>query len=334
MMHNTLADEDEEPSYVLVLRLIPPSQLLHSLPPTMSQMSSILSNVIEDRFARFNHHRLRKPTTNVVEKVADRLQNMWADSTWSSYSSVMNQFDMYYRQLEATDFSIATMLFLEDAIHDNDHPITIASALQYSRIIGSVLHQRGINIDIRMYRRALKRQGALHAEHQAPPITRTELDQRLQTLPLHQRFPILLMWLTASRYSDLESVTRNNIEELESNDRFSVYRITFPQHKGDPFRAGTGTEIQTSGVDNATFHLWLQRYVAVIPPDLTYANLCRILDPYTEHSIKRGALLTMLAAGTSPHTLQWIAKHKSIDSLLHYIPRHCLHGQWGRWRHQ
>ena len=104
-----------------------------------------------------------------------------------------------------------------------------------------------------------------------------------------------------------------------------IWIVTFPYHKGDPFRLGTAIPVD--------FGSWepriLEHYERLLPgerwttltTDRLTAVLGRVREGLTSHSVKRGALVTMLRAGVPLPMIQAIAKHKDLETLMIYLPR-------------
>jgi hypothetical protein len=63
---------------------------------------------------------------------------------------------------------------------------------------------------------------------------------------------------------------------------------------------------------------------------MKYQRLLALLgEPYTEHSIKRGALYTLLFNGAPLETIRIMAKHRSMRTLLMYLRPVDVIGRYG-----
>jgi len=101
--------------------------------------------------------------------------------------------------------------------------------------------------------------------------------------------------------------------------------ITFPFHKGDPFGLSTVVPV-VFGEWEPEIHEWWKALPAGarftnIDTDRLTAMLRRVNPELSSHSVKRGALLTLLRSGVPMTIIQMIAKHKDLETLLVYLPR-------------
>ena len=266
--------------------------------------------------------------------IEERTAKAWSENTTASYGSTWNIYQFYAQQLpRGIPQQIAIMMLLEEMMSQGF--IGIGTALRYSIRLGGLLklfnadeendtpgQEKGLNKWLAMWRRALRLQGAMHPIHQAPPITRRELDEVMRTLPPFERAELLLLWLTASRLSDFSEVLTNHWKVISETADETVFSVKYERTKGDPFHEGAALQFTAKGMDREILR---NHRNSLIPASqiiqMTYARLMQILEPhgFTEHSIKRGALTAMMMAGVSAETLRVIAKHRSLKTLFTYL---------------
>jgi hypothetical protein len=133
------------------------------------------------------------------------------------------------------------------------------------------------------------------------------------------------MWFTASRFDDVAKLTAEKVvKEKVLEDGRVQWNVRFDVHKGDPFYLGGSSKM----VLPPPMSLFLERYLIARNPSgpitaASYATVnAAIQELYhhlTCHSIKRGALMELLRAGVPMETLQTMAKHRHLKTLLIYL---------------
>jgi len=274
------------------------------------------------------------PVDALLKAVDDRLGESKAPNTWKSLQCPFNQFIRFQQEKGLELISLPNHLqllaFAESKMTDGS--ISKGTAHKYIRRIRQVfdmLQRPYSNVAIDAYLRALKRQGGLRPESQAPPATRTDIFNGLALCTPSERVGLMTGWKTASRTDELDPLVKESFERkvvtTPEGAEVVVWVITFPYHKGDPFGLSTVVPV-VFGDWEPEIHAWWQS----LPPggkwtDMTTERMTAIMDRVrpglSSHSIKRGALLLMLRAGVPLSVIQMIAKHKDIETLLVYLPR-------------
>jgi hypothetical protein len=226
-------------------------------------------------------------------------------------------------------------------------PVHARTGLYYAKILSSVVHKMGTSIfhpTFALFCAGLRRRGNILEVDQAPPISSEEIHQLIPTLPASERHQLLLLWKTAARHSDFRHVRSQHLNFVRTSphprptqphQEMHVWSLRTLTHKGDPFGEGTGIEIGMT----LEQHELLQTFKrTALPGDMvvtiSYDRLLQILresnPEFSEHSIKRGALLAMMLTGTPLETLRVVAKHKTVAQLLRYLPTSAAVGNFYR----
>ena len=178
------------------------------------------------------------------------------------------------------------------------------------------------------YQRALNRQGGKAPEHQALPAEREDVDGAMEYLAPNEQVGLMTEWKTASRTGEMAFLTRDcfvrTIVETPQGPKI-VWIVTFPYHKGDPFRLGTAIPVDFGTWEPRIMEHWERLLPGERWTTLTTERLSAVLGQVrpglTSHSVKRGALVTMLRAGVPLALIQAMAKHKDLETLMVYLPR-------------
>lgn len=257
----------------------------------------------------------------------DRLMGARAASTWGGLQSIWKQFIVFCQEnLDGEDGGLEhewkIMLFLQAKLEAKI--ITVQTAFKYSKQLRQISKQMKISFDddaVKEFQAALKREGALKPEHQAIPAEREDVVRALGYLTEGEAVGMIIAWVTCSRVGEV----RHILKEDMVNVRGDLWSVTFPYSKGDPFRLGT-TIVAHFGewADRVKHHVTKlnpSQGVSSLTTERAAAVLDRVRPGLTGHSIKRGALTTLLKAGVPMSILQILAKHKDLETLLHYLPR-------------
>ena len=181
------------------------------------------------------------------------------------------------------------------------------------------------------YQKALKRNGS-GPEHQAEPATLQDVEATEPYLSESEFIGLLTSWFSSSRLGEIPPLMADHFQRVFSvieGVEKTLWAITFPYHKGDPFRLGT-----TIVVDFGKFEPRISAYHerlgggttpgvrwSTITTDRAASVLGQVRQGLTAQSIKRGALLKMLHSGVPLSLIQAMAKHKDLETLLIYLPR-------------
>lgn len=270
----------------------------------------------------------------LVQGIQINLEAGWSEATWAGYGSTWRQFQFYRSQLpEGLSMDMQVMCFIESCVTPQTDvktgqpvpAVSFRSADIYLRRLSSILHQEEVHLStvVRMYRRGLRRRSATDEVNQAPPMTKDAMYRLRDMVPFNERMELLLMWKSAARWSDFQAVEMRHLQPGQGR-RWSLRTLL---HKGDPFGQGTGLMLAVDPEQDMELHTFKSsRMPREKLVQMTYPRLLHLLtmvDPlqkYTEHSIKRGALLCLMTAGVPPATMMLIAKHSDIRQLMRYLP--------------
>lgn len=263
--------------------------------------------------------------------VQNRVQRSIAQSTESGYVNTLARFHRFcriYLPNERMTFELRVMIWCEHQIASGE--IEIQSAYQYCKNISAGIQKMGGKVTgMETYMQGLRKSGALAPNDQAQPISKEQMYRLLEFLERdgtdHERAHLLLMWFTASRYDDIEKlISKKVVKERTLEDGRIQWNVRFDVHKGDPFYLG-GSSKMVLPPDLSRF---LEHFLGRRGPEesataATYeqvnAAVQSLYPNLSSHSIKRGALMELLQSGVPLETLQVIAKHRSLKTLLIYL---------------
>jgi hypothetical protein len=304
-----------------------------------STVASKIYQTTEEKLSEGTTRVYRAPPASselLVKGIQDTIRRGWSDSTWSGYGSVWRRFQYYKSRLPpGLPPEIEIMMFIESCRHTCQDaetgkeipPVSARTAYQYSKRLTSILFQtEGVTCTktMKMYRSGLLRTAAEEPVHQATPLTREEFYKILENLRWDEQVQLTIMWKSAARHSDFRAVRMEHLTFHTRDQDHWQWGLRTLMHKGDPFGEGTGIVLTLNGHQHQMFTRWKETRGQRKPLlDLTYPRLLQILrtqGDFTEHSIKRGALVTMLLAGVDKETLRVLAKHRDLAQLLHYLP--------------
>lgn len=294
------------------------------------ERTTLVQNVASRRLVGTGLTTQRPPTdirvSHLEASAEERLGEARASTTWASYSSTFKMFLDFISAIEPEDHpDWATLIiwFVEWKIERGDCK-QMSTAKQYTKVLVPNLRLLGHPVNqeaIQEYRSALDRQGARVPANQAEPATREDIDRALTKCTESEAIGLILAWLTASRIGEIPYLIRESLE----NPTLDQWIVEFPYHKGDPFRLGTAQVIRAG-----KYHTRLRQYwdrlrpnqaMSSLTTDRAAALLASINPKLSAHSVKRGALVTLLRAGVPMPILQHLAKHKDIETLFIYLPR-------------
>jgi hypothetical protein len=202
-----------------------------------------------------------------------------------------------------------------------------SSLRAYTNVATGVLRRSGT--DLRAHplildlRRALDKLGARRPSRQAVPATMQQVELALQREPREDvRVVTCLMWVAAARCADVLQLQRSDIVHMDGDSRVAV---RFAGSKSDPFAEKSAVGVRLP----KEYAKGLARLVRAagsgrLFPTVYYGNvvsaLRRVSTSLTAHSIRRGALATLLRAGVRPEEMLLLSRHTSLDGLLRYLP--------------
>lgn len=266
-----------------------------------------------------------------LRDVQARVEHSIAQSTEATYVNTMARFERFcllHLPNEKMTFELKVMIWCEFQIANLE--ITVQCALQYCKNLSAGLQKMGKKvIGMEMYMQGLRKSGALAPDRQAAPMMKDQLYHLLDVMNQdgmsHERVHLILMWFTASRFDDVEKLMTSKVEKERCLEDTRVqWNVRYDVHKGDPFHLGASSKM----ILPSQLSLFLDYHITRRRPDekltaATYSQVNHaiqsIFPDLSCHSIKRGALLELLKAGVPMETLQVIAKHRNMKTLLVYL---------------
>ncbi len=86
--------------------------------------------------------------------------------------------------------------------------VSKATKMQYTKAAQAIFPQIADSLAVRLYKRALAKQGATIPQHQATPISKYQLTQLLFNLDRRSALAAILAYKTASRWSEVCRLTK------------------------------------------------------------------------------------------------------------------------------
>ena len=268
----------------------------------------------------------------------DRLLNCRGDTRWKDLQSVWKSYlvwakvwqDLYESQQLAPTFMVMNFLETKMAVVNpqTGRKLAKTSAHRYLKDLRQLHKSQDPPIELDnqtldAYSAGLDRDGGRAPLHQAHPATRADVEATRQFLTPSEYVGMELARKTASRIGEIAALTATHVSSVEGTD--GVWQVTFPYHKGDPFRLGTSITFYPSEGLRRSLEQLKTEHPSTPLSDLTTARasatLGRVSPGLTAHSVKRGALVDLLNAGVPLSLIQVIAKHKDLETLLIYLPK-------------
>lgn len=129
------------------------------------------------------------------------------------------------RQMEPTEY--AAMLFTL---------ATKTKASSKQTYFGNLLARIAPPTQLQMFRRGLRRLANAEPIEQAVPATWNDVEAAMQRLPTHRAAVLYLMWKTASRFDEIERLTRQQCIVVNNNDIVIAWGTDTKTSADQPFR--------------------------------------------------------------------------------------------------
>lgn len=290
--------------------------LLDSLPDYMADQ--MRSRQTRQKFTKLSG----AAWATLAESLATRLGQSRADATWSTLASVLNGFLAFDRAQRSNpayssqELDWKMLCYIEWKILQHhltgSSPLTYAKRLSYAyrRMVGRTSEV------FREYMKALRRQGMTEVNG-ARPITVEELKRAL-TLNRDCRLQIVLMWALAARANDVDRLLRQDFTETPEG-----YVVQWNQGT----KRGPQRLVDVLLLPDWAQNLLKNRLDSLKPTSKVAchghakitAALRRVAPDLSSHSIKKGALCTLIDQGLPLNQVAFKAKHASLDQLRVYV---------------
>jgi len=276
-------------------------------------------------WAILDPRRTLRSLTPATAQVVRTARGTWAPTTATARVRLWDRFTAFHLEhpTASLDLALAKFTVAQDVLP--------STALTYAKQLHATVSRFGVTAPIlRLVMSGLLARGAGMPTHQAPAISRVELDSLLLQLPERFATPCLLAWKCAARWADLLPLQRHHFLVTEEK-RIVVRWGTTKSTRLTPFAPTLWTVIDDD--DPTRLRPILARIAALGHGEpfttVTTAELDRELYrhrvKWTAHSLKRGAVTTLIEAAAEGLVDPWIvarlAKHKSA---LHEFPETTL----------
>ena len=246
---------------------------------------------------------------------ATAMTDMWAPATWGTRLRLQEQFRRD---------GVTTPIQAVASIHKNT--LSVQSKLTMARAAKTLYKGHRLEKAISMYMRSLSCQGALEPLKQARPATYRDICVLVKTLQSDVGATALLAWKTASRWTEVATLTRKKFIEVTPTRMIISWGRSPKAAKANPYRMDMYTVVQGRGtpiIYARVMHLRGSTPMTRCSTAQLNRMLKRLLgNGYSSHSIKRGAVTTLMEkVSRGELTLEMVArlaKHKDVISTIRY----------------
>eukprot|EP01064_Diplonema_japonicum_P024589 TRINITY_DN3519_c0_g1_i1.p1 TRINITY_DN3519_c0_g1~~TRINITY_DN3519_c0_g1_i1.p1 ORF type:complete len:271 (-),score=41.07 TRINITY_DN3519_c0_g1_i1:1665-2477(-) len=257
------------------------------------------------------------------------MRSALSEQYWASITSVYRRFLEFRKHWDVPSTPWAIILFVTKLMTLND--LKVQSALQYCVNIRAAEARYGQgpvqSRALRDFERSLRRQGALRPQKQAIPATPIQLRRAMRkTSSVKVRTVLELAWYGAARCSDVIRLKCKDVTVMPGH-----IAVNWSNTKSDPFRLGITTGVAVS----ERARLYIGRTLLEAGPDdllfegVKYPHVNRAMGKaskgLTAHSIRRGALHTLMRRGAALEELRAVSRHSSTTALMRYLPQAEVH---------
>jgi integrase len=256
-----------------------------------------------------------------------RLGDARSASTWSDIASVLNQFASFdaanlahHLTYELQPLELRMMYWVEHKLLAAS-PIDMSTAVEYYRKLHAAfrLLNGAESTLLKEYGAALSRNPEAVPEG-ARAMQPNELQQALAALDDHvAQCQLTVQWVTASRSDDLHRLTWDDVTTNADGS------TTLAWNRGTKSGTTKRQDFLPPTID-PEIRRYLSNKAGPQPFPLDAAAMTRalrrVLDPdprLTSHSVKKGALTTLLRRGVPLTLVQFKAKHSSLETLQTYV---------------
>lgn len=276
-------------------------------------------------WAILDPRRTLRSLSPITAQVIRTARGTWAPTTATARVRLWDRFTEWHKEhpTASMDLALAKFTVAQDVLP--------SSALTYAKQLNATISRFGMTAPIlRLVMSGLLARGAGTPTHQAPAITRTELEWLLRQLPERFATPCLLAWKCAARWADLSPLQRQHFLMTQPTRIIIRWGVT-KSTRLTPFAPTLWTVVDDE--DPNRLRPILTRVAALGPGEpfttVTTAELdrefYRLRLKWTAHSLKRGAVTALIEAAAEGLVDPWIvarlAKHKSA---LHEFPETTL----------
>lgn len=272
------------------------------------------------------------------DAVEERMTGARSVSRWNSLTGCWKQFLAWLPAIENEDDPLSTawaiVNFVEAKLamppkkEGEKKPFNNSSAIEMLQNLAQVASQLGLYLEpevISEFKAAVKRAGS-GPLHQAPPASMEDVQGTKSYCTEDEWRGIWLARRTCSRIGEIAHLRGEHFQVGPEMDGKKITFVTFPVHKGDPFRLGTTIPLGLSEEEHTLLWSWINSLL----PNQPFSTLTtgradsimkRVRAGLSAHSIKRGALVDLLRANVPLSVIQTMAKHRDLESLFIYLPR-------------
>lgn len=266
------------------------------------------------------------------------ISQLWAENTMKNRRYLWMRFNKFRQDKcqKGTTTDWALLAFLESMPHLQQN-----SKLQYSTSLAAIHNRLSVDLPlVKMYTRALLKQGAMVPLNQATPITAEQILEVRRNAFNQQHWRmhtmLFLMWKSVSRHSDVARLQRQDIVAMTATTITIKWNCQNVKNlKGQPNRIETVTVVEHQDdmemqqvrrfitqitvpshflcpVPLDKFNKFLKEFVT-LPPQPNVSKQQQ-LEHLTSHSIKRGAVTYLVKVAheneLDPAIISRIAKHR------------------------
>lgn len=251
----------------------------------------------------------------VADDVIQTVRNRWAKSTTTARCRLYNE--LIEAQMGSSGIPLQTLA----TWIVQRKKVSPQTRLVYAKNLHTILKGLGEEVNfLAAYVGGLRAMGAETPMHQAPPLSRTEIENI--SCPLEVRVALLLAWKTASRIDEIARLDQSSIIYSSPSEVIISFGSHTKTSRLRPFLpqllqviTGDWTEFLHENLPKALLNWPSARRIAKFIP-----------KPYSMHSIKHGAAKVLMAAAAQrrldPQLIPLLLKHKSPQPLAEMTLRY------------
>lgn len=204
--------------------------------------------------------------------------------------------------------------------------VSLGTKMQYAKAAQAIFPELAESLAIKLYKRALAKQGAAMPIRQAKPLEPYQVVMLAESLDRRTALVAMLAYKAAARWSEVCQLRREDFLAVSPSSITISWRNIPKASQIQPFRQDMFAVIEGS------FTPLICEIVSEVPPGEQLSTtstermsllMTQILGSgYTTHSLKRGAVtqaMEHVAAGAiSLENVMRLSKHKSLEMLLRY----------------
>ena len=282
---------------------------------------------------RSNVKKSAQQKAELMEMVDSHLMESRADSTWGGYASVFGQFQNFDHAQnllcwKTTSMATKILFFITHKLDAQEISVQSAYAVYLRKL--KFLYRRsrlmtapGLEV-LADFQKSLVRKGAMNPMDAAPPATPEEVARVLRNCrTAGAYFQIALMWMTASRVSDMLRLTKRDLQLMKTDDGRSILELRWMCRTKGSYSTTYDRVLIVHELERYLLEYLGQKtedeFPFVLGARAVTALLRRVNPNLSSHSLKKGALTLLMMQRFPIDMLSEKAKHRDVKLLRAYV---------------